>query len=101
MAAMQNLLKIIRRMRYLPFPIRWRRALRAIQQAGLRVPEDIAVVGFDGTELADMISLTTIEQPSRDIGRKAVDLLLNKIDNPDAPTERVMMDWRFISRAST
>ena len=76
-------------------------ALRAIQQAGLRVPEDIAVVGFDGTELADMISLTTIEQPSRDIGRKAVDLLLNKIDNPDAPTERVMMDWRFISRAST
>ena len=62
-------------------------ALRAIQQAGLRVPEDIAVVGFDGTELAEMISLTTIEQPSRDIGRKAVDLLLNKIDNPDAPTE--------------
>jgi DNA-binding LacI/PurR family transcriptional regulator len=76
-------------------------ALRAIEQAGLRVPEDIAVVGFDGTELADMISLTTIEQPSRDIGRKAVDLLLNKIDNPDAPTERVMMDWRFISRASS
>ena len=76
-------------------------ALRAIQQAGLRVPEDIAVVGFDGTELAEMISLTTIEQPSRDIGRKAVDLLLNEIDNPDAPTERVMMDWRFISRAST
>lgn len=75
-------------------------ALHAIQQAGLRVPEDIAVVGFDGTELAEMISLTTIEQPSRDIGRKAVDLLLNKIDNPDAPTERVMMDWRFISRAS-
>ena len=59
------------------------------------------MVGFDGTELADMISLTTIEQPSRDIGRKAVDLLLNKIDNPAAPTERVMMDWRFISRAST
>jgi DNA-binding LacI/PurR family transcriptional regulator len=76
-------------------------ALRAIEQAGLRVPQDIAVVGFDGTELADMISLTTIEQPSRDIGRKAVDLLLNKIDNPDAPTERVMMDWRFISRASS
>ncbi len=76
-------------------------ALRAIEKAGLRVPEDIAVVGFDGTELSEMVSLTTIEQPSRDIGRKAVDLLLNKIDNPDAPTERVMMNWRFISRAST
>ena len=76
-------------------------ALRAIQQAGLRVPEDIAVAGFDGTELAEMISLSTIEQPSRDIGRKAVDLLLNNIDNPDAPAQRVMMDWRYISRAST
>jgi DNA-binding LacI/PurR family transcriptional regulator len=88
-------------MRCLPFPIRWRRRAARHSAGGLRVPEDIAVVGFDGTELADMISLTTIEQPSRDIGRKAVDLLLNKIDNPDAPTERVMMDWRFISRAST
>ncbi|MDU1085419.1 MAG: substrate-binding domain-containing protein, partial [Leclercia adecarboxylata] len=76
-------------------------ALRAIEKAGLRVPQDIAVVGFDGTELSEMVSLTTIEQPSRDIGRKAVDLLLNRIDNPDAATERVMMNWRFISRAST
>lgn len=77
-------------------------AMRAIAQAGLRVPEDIAVVGFDGTELAEMVSpqLTTIEQPSRDIGRRAVDLLLNRIDNPDGPAERVMMDWRYISRAS-
>lgn len=78
-------------------------AMRAIAQAGLRIPEDIAVVGFDGTELAEMVSpqLTTIEQPSRDIGRRAVDLLLSRIDNPDGPAERVMMDWRYISRAST
>ena len=60
-------------------------------------------MGFDGTELAEMVSpqLTTIEQPSRDIGRKAVGLLLNRIEHPDASTERVMMDWRYISRAST
>ncbi len=78
-------------------------ALRAIEKAGLRIPQDIAVVGFNGTELSEMVSppLSTIKQPSRDIGRKAVDLLLNKIDNPDAPTERVMMNWRFISRASS
>lgn len=77
-------------------------AIRAIEQAGLSVPQDIAVVGFDGTELAEMVSpqLTTIEQPSRDIGCRAVGLLMEKIDNPDAPPERIMMDWRFISRAS-
>lgn len=53
-------------------------ALRAIAQAGLRVPEDIAVVGFDGTELAEVVSpqLTTVEQPSREIGRTAVTLLM-------------------------
>ncbi|MGL4725305.1 MAG: LacI family DNA-binding transcriptional regulator [Scandinavium sp.] len=77
-------------------------AMRAIEQAGLRVPEDIAVVGFDGTELAEMVSpqLTTVQQPSREIGAKAVELLLNKIENPDVPMERVMLDWRFIPRAS-
>ncbi|MGE5989096.1 LacI family DNA-binding transcriptional regulator [Klebsiella michiganensis] len=77
-------------------------ALRAIAQAGMRVPEDIAVVGFDGTELAEVVSpqLTTVEQPSREIGRTAVTLLMKRIDNPDAAVERVMMDWRVISRAS-
>lgn len=44
--------------------------------------------------------LTPVEQPSRDIGRTAVTLLLQKIDNPDATAERVMMDWRIIARAS-
>jgi DNA-binding LacI/PurR family transcriptional regulator len=48
--------------------------MRAIEQAGLQVPQDIAVIGFDGTELAEMVSpqLTTVEQPSREIGAKAV-----------------------------
>jgi LacI family transcriptional regulator, repressor for deo operon, udp, cdd, tsx, nupC, and nupG len=77
-------------------------AMRAIEAAGLSIPRDIAVVGFDGSELAEMVSpqLTTIEQPSRQIGRQAVVLLLKKIDNPDAPAERVIMDWHFIARAS-
>ncbi|PKE29422.1 cytochrome-c peroxidase [Rahnella sp. AA] len=77
-------------------------AMRAIEEAGLKIPQDVAVIGFDGTELAEMVSpqLTTIEQPSRDIGRQAVSLLLRKIDNPEAPAERLMMDWHFIARAS-
>lgn len=77
-------------------------AIRAIEQAGLNVPDDIAVVGFDGTELAEMISpqLTTVEQPSHEMGCKAVGLLLNKIDNPDSRAERVMMAWHLTTRAS-
>lgn len=77
-------------------------AMAAIQAAGHQVPQDMAVAGFDGSELAEMISppLTTIAQPSRDIGRTAFSLLLQKIDDPQSPTERVMMDWRLIVRAS-
>ena len=61
-------------------------ALRAIDQAGLRVPEDIAVIGFDGTELAEVVSqqLTPVEQPFRAIGRPAGDLVMNSTNDPDA-----------------
>ena len=62
----------------------------------------LALIGFDGTELAEVVSpqLTTVEQPSRAIGRTAVSLLMKRIDDPDAAVERVMMDWRVIDRAS-
>ncbi|WP_277977547.1 LacI family DNA-binding transcriptional regulator [Pantoea endophytica] len=78
-------------------------ALSAIHAAGLRVPQDIAVTGFDGSDLAEMVTppLSTLAQPSRDMGRKAFALLLNKIDQPDSPAQRIMMDWHFVVRAST
>jgi LacI family repressor for deo operon, udp, cdd, tsx, nupC, and nupG len=77
-------------------------AIAAIVEAGLRVPHDIAVAGFDGTELAEMISppLTTIAQPSREIGSKAFSLLLQKIENPASAPQRIMMDWHLVVRAS-
>jgi DNA-binding LacI/PurR family transcriptional regulator len=77
-------------------------AMSAIQQARLRVPEDIAVAGFDGSELAEMVSptLTTIVQPSKDIGRQAFSLLLQKIEHPESPAQRIMMSWHLTERAS-
>lgn len=77
-------------------------AIAAIQASGFTVPGDIAVAGFDGTELAEMISppLTTLAQPSRDIGRKAFGLVQKKIDQPEAATERVIMQGHLIKRAS-
>ncbi len=78
-------------------------ALRAIAQAGLRVPEDIAVTrlrwhraGGSGLPRSSPPS----NSPPRAIGRTAVSLLMKRIDDPDAAVERVMMDWRVIDRAS-
>lgn len=77
-------------------------AMAAIQDAGLSVPGDIAVAGFDGTELAEMVTppLTTLAQPSRDIGRNACRLLLQKIDQPKSAPERMIMQGHLIERAS-
>jgi LacI family transcriptional regulator len=57
-------------------------AMRAIFDAGLRVPEDISVIGFDGTLLADYYhpKIVTIRQQHEQIARRSVDLLLNMID---------------------
>lgn len=60
-------------------------AIRAIRSAGLRVPEDIAVVGFDDlpiTELTD-VPLTTVHQPIVDIGATAARILLDQLEHQD------------------
>lgn len=57
-------------------------AIRAIRDAGLSVPEDISIVGFDGTMLADYYNpkLTTIRQEHHVIATKSVEILFNVID---------------------
>ncbi len=56
-------------------------ALRALRELHLRVPQDCSLVGFDGVELANLItpSLTTVQQPSGKIAHSAVRLLLSKM----------------------
>ena len=67
--------------------------MAAIQEAGLRVPDDVAVMGFDGLdEGVDMQPpLSTVTQPVADLGREAVRMLLALIDDPDrAPMQRFL-----------
>jgi DNA-binding LacI/PurR family transcriptional regulator len=64
--------------------------LKAAEHRGVRVPEDLAVIGFDDVDLAEIVGLTTIRQPLREGGALAADLLLAAIENgPRAPTETV------------
>jgi LacI family transcriptional regulator len=68
-------------------------AMAAIQEAGLRVPDDIAVMGFDGLDegVHTQPSLSTVTQPVADLGREAVRMLLALIEDPDrAPMHRFL-----------
>jgi LacI family transcriptional regulator len=75
-------------------------AIRAAQETGLRIPDDIAFVGFDDVPLANHRDpkLTTIRQPVYQFGHSAVDLLIDLIENGREPARRVMMGTELIIR---
>jgi LacI family transcriptional regulator len=56
-------------------------AIAAIHERGLTIPNDIAIVGFDGIELSEYLGLTTMKQPMFEMGIIAVDRLMDKIHN--------------------
>lgn len=61
-----------------------------IRERGLRIPEDISVIGYDGTALIQKIHprLTTIRQNGEEIGRQAAARLLTRVENPQTPVLR-------------
>ncbi|MDJ0497920.1 MAG: LacI family DNA-binding transcriptional regulator [Acidimicrobiia bacterium] len=77
-------------------------ALNEIRAAGLRVPEDIALAGFDDMPLAREMEppLTTVRQRPERLGEAAVNLLLDLMADPNATPKRVMLPTELIVRAS-
>jgi DNA-binding LacI/PurR family transcriptional regulator len=78
-------------------------ALRAINRAGLRVPEDISVVGFDDIELSQFTQppLTTIRLSRDDLGRNAFDLLYQSVQGPKRKGRRILIGTTLVLREST
>jgi DNA-binding LacI/PurR family transcriptional regulator len=77
-------------------------ALKAIEEAGLRCPDDIAVTGFDDADFAALLrpSLTTVRQPALAIGESAVNSLLAMIDDPSLDAPVVMERAELVVRES-
>jgi LacI family transcriptional regulator len=77
-------------------------AMRAAREAGFRIPEDIAFIGFDDLPLAALpdIQLTTICQPVRQFGIQAIELLIDQINHGINPPRRVILEAELIVRAS-
>jgi LacI family transcriptional regulator len=77
-------------------------AMRAIREAGLNIPGDIALVGFDDLPIATLsdIQLTTIRQPVVQFGIRAVELLIDMIENGTHPPRHIIMGTELIIRDS-
>jgi LacI family transcriptional regulator len=77
-------------------------AMRELQAGGLRVPEDIAVVGFDDIYPGTLItpSLTTVRQPMRQLGQRACSRLLERIADPSLPHRVELLPTELIVRES-
>ncbi len=77
-------------------------ALKALREAGLRVPEDMAIVGYDDVELAQFTDppLTTVRQPIYELGRVAVQLLLHQLEEDVREPQRVILPTELVIRAS-
>lgn len=73
-------------------------AIRALKEAGLRVPEDVAVVGFDGIHLGHYIDppLTTVRQPIYEMGRAACRLLIDMADKEPAGEMHVVFPLELV-----
>ncbi|SCM76303.1 putative HTH-type transcriptional repressor PurR [uncultured Pleomorphomonas sp.] len=78
-------------------------ALSALRQARVRVPEDVSVMGFDDMQWSSwpLLNLTTVRQPLGRLGRDAVDLLVRRLDAPDAEITNIILPVSLIERGST
>lgn len=77
--------------------------LRAAAERSLRLPQDLAVVGFDDIELSAFMSpaLSTIAQPKAELGRRAVEMLIERIRDRTRPPRREILPMRLIARESS
>jgi LacI family transcriptional regulator len=77
-------------------------AMRELQAAGVRVPADVAVVGFDDMHLGALLAppLTTVRQPMRQLGERACSLLLQRVADPALPPRVERLPTELIVRES-
>ncbi|GAB5537255.1 MAG: LacI family DNA-binding transcriptional regulator [Rubricoccaceae bacterium] len=76
-------------------------ALRALREAGLDVPGDMEVVGFDDVVASAYVGLTTLRQPMVEMGRMATEKLLRRLDAPDTDLSHTVFKPELIVRETT
>jgi len=78
-------------------------ALKYLNYAGVLVPEEVNVVGFDNIPLADLVDpgLTTVAQPIRALGERAAKILIEQIEEPQQEVQKVVLECSLVLRGTT
>ncbi|EJL6479096.1 substrate-binding domain-containing protein [Vibrio cholerae] len=76
--------------------------IQAASQRGLRVPDDLSLIGYDDVHIAKFMTpaLTTIHQPKYRLGKAAIDTLLYRLENPDTTAQVVQLEPTLVARNS-
>jgi len=77
-------------------------AIAAIQEAGMRVPEDVSIIGYDGIGLGGLknVQLTTVSQPLAQLGSLAAIRLVERIENPSEPAKQIKVSAELLVRGT-
>lgn len=78
-------------------------AMSALLEAGISIPKDVCVTGYDGIELASylMVPLTTIVQPLYEMGQQGTEILLDRIKYPSIPVRKIILKSELLVQGST
>ena len=76
---------------------------RGLNERGLEVPADLSIVGYDNIDLSEYVNppLTTIAQPVFEMGQVAFRTLLQRIEQPDAPAQKIKLPVELVVRESS
>lgn len=75
--------------------------MEAAQELGIVIPDDFSLIGFDNIEIAEYLKITTIYQPLFDSGQLGMQLLLEKLENPNKTAVQEQQDIQLITRQTT
>jgi DNA-binding LacI/PurR family transcriptional regulator len=75
--------------------------LAAARRLGRRVPDDLAIVGYNDVELAGYLGLTTMRVPMREMGRRGVALLFATIEAPESVVPQILLTAALVIRETS
>ena len=76
-------------------------AFLELRERGIKVPEEMGIVGFSESPIGRIIGLSSVAQPTFDIGRAAAEVLVQKIKNPDSPIESRVLEAKLNIRKTS